>query len=213
MIPVKRPAEPDDFDARVRRPGKKWLKSGSKARPPSYWLEVRDELAEAFFNRCGYTAMWDLNGTVDHFSAQNRDRSNLYEWGNLRYASQWINSSKKAKTGFLDPYDVEDGWFEVLLPSLQLVATSEVPESKRTLVETTLSELPIAHDERVIRQRRAWLEAYERGEITVDGLRTFAPLLAAAIAKRDALEGPATPSKRKPQKKTKAAPKKRTSRR
>ena len=157
--------------------------------------------------------MWDLNGTVDHFSAQNRDRSNLYEWGNLRYASQWINSSKKAKTGFLDPYDVEDGWFEVLLPSLQLVATSEVPESKRTLVETTLSELPIAHDERVIRQRRAWLEAYERGEITVDGLRTFAPLLAAAIAKRDALEGPATPSKRKPQKKTKAAPKKRTSRR
>lgn len=139
--------------------------------------------------------MLDRNGTVDHFVASKTDRSKLYEWSNLRYASHWLNASKGKRTGVLDPHDVGEGWFEVLLPSLQLVMTDRVPPNKRRLVESTLAQLPIAHDERVVRQRRAWLAEYENG-LSLDRLRVYAPLLAAAIEKRDA--GRATGKPKKP---------------
>jgi hypothetical protein len=138
---------------------------------------------EGFKNRCGYTAMWDLNGTVDHFRSIKRDRSLAYEWSNYRYASQWLNSSKRAGE-VLDPHEVGEGWFEILLPSLQLVMTSKVPQEARALVEATLRALPIVHDERILRQRRAWYAEYQAGRLSLEGLRVMAPLIAAAVEKQ-----------------------------
>lgn len=185
MIPVVRPDEPNEFDGEVRRPGRAWLAKRRGGRPPDYWRKAKPALQSAFFNRCGYSAMLDHCGTVDHFIAQDLDPELLYEWSNLRYASQWLNSSKQAAEGVLDPYEVGEGWFEVELPSLQLVATDRVPPDKRELVEATLQRLPIRDDERVIRQRQAWLDAYEGKRVTLEGLREFAPLIAAAVEKRE----------------------------
>ena len=41
----------------------------------------------------------------------------------------WLNSSKNSlpNGSVLDPYAIGDGWFEVILPSLQLVLTDKVP--------------------------------------------------------------------------------------
>jgi hypothetical protein len=185
VIPVARPDEPKQFDGEVRRPGRVWLEKKREGRPPDYWRRAQPALQAGFLSRCGYSAMLDRSGTVDHFIAQDLDPELLYEWHNLRYASQWLNSSKQAAEGVLDPYEVGEGWFEVELPSLQLVATDRVPPDKRELVEATLQRLPIRDDERVIRQRRAWLDAYERKLVTLDGLREFAPLIAAAVEKRE----------------------------
>nr|WP_181234408.1 hypothetical protein [Enhygromyxa salina] len=208
---MPRPKEPRTFDKDVRQPGQRWLASDAnpKTRPPSYWRKVTPQLCDAFSTRCGYTAMWDLCGTVDHFAPQSRDRSNLYEWDNLRYASQWINASKKAHVDILDPYDVEEGWFEVSLPSLQLVASDKVPPDKQALVQSTLKRLPITHDERVIRQRRAWLEQYEQGRVTLEGLYDFAPLLAAALEKQESGSGRKAPKKETVAKKKTVVKKKR----
>ncbi|WP_309896654.1 hypothetical protein [Archangium sp.] len=108
MIPVARVAEPPDFDARVRQPGQHWLlRNPQVERPRDLWSPFRDRLMEGFQKRCGYTAMWDLNGTVDHFRSIKRDRSLAYEWSNYRYASHWLNSSKRAGE-VLDPYEVGD---------------------------------------------------------------------------------------------------------
>ena len=41
------------------------------------------------------------------------------------------------------------------------------------------------NDERVIRQRREWYRMYQDGELTLEGLRAKAPLIAAAIDKTD----------------------------
>src|SRR5262245_38312517 len=127
MIPVPKPVEPDEFDGDVRQPGRKWIADGANGRPPSYWRKALPDLKSAFTNRCGYSAMLDRCGTVDQFVAQSHDPSLLYEWGNLRYASGWINSSKQDAEGVLDPHEVGEGWFEITLPSLQLVATDRVP--------------------------------------------------------------------------------------
>ena len=35
-----------------------------------------------------------------------------------------------------------------------------------------------------VRQRQAWLSQYERGNVTLEGLHEFAPLVAAAVEKK-----------------------------
>ena len=44
-----------------------------------------------------------------------------------------------------------------------------------------LQRLRLGDDERVIRQRRAWYELYQAKELTLEGLRKMAPLIARAI--------------------------------
>lgn len=126
--------------------------------------------------------MYEPVGTVDHFVNCNADEMLAYDWRNYRFASQWINSSKQDCTDeLLDPLRVGSGWFKIILPSLQLVATDRIPAAKRRKAEHTLKRLHLDHDERVVRQRRQWYRLYQEGSITLDGLRKMAPLIAEAV--------------------------------
>jgi hypothetical protein len=183
MIPVIPVPEPPTFDERARQPGNGWLSEHPDAeRPRDYWSPFREILAEGFKNRCGYSAMLDLAGTVDHLHSYQAAPHLAYEWSNYRYASQWLNSSKKVGE-VLDPYEVGEGWFEVLLPSLQLIPTDAIPPSVRPRAEAMLERLPIAHDERILRQRRRWYAMYREKKLSLEGLREVAPLIAAAVEK------------------------------
>ncbi len=56
----------------------------------------------------------------------------IYEWGNYRFASARINAVKKTDDDrVLDPFEVGDDWFEILLPSLQMVPTERIPSRRR----------------------------------------------------------------------------------
>src|SRR5262249_32221981 len=120
VIRVEPPGEPDGFDQRCRRPGKRWLASHPVGDPPSrFWSPFIKDLREAFQTRCGSSAMWDPNGAVDHFLSCKKHRRLSFEWTNYRYVSGWINSSKQAlDERVLDPFLVRDEWFEIILPSL-----------------------------------------------------------------------------------------------
>lgn len=153
--------------------------------PRDFWSGIRPQLAEAFGNLCGYSAMLDLSGTVDHYLSKQSHPELAYEWANYRYCSQWINSSKSClDESVLDPYEVEDGWFEILLPSLQLVASDAIPAEQRARAEFTLDRLHLRDDERVVRQRQVWYAFYLNGKLTLDMLDAFAPLIARAIRKQ-----------------------------
>ncbi len=84
------------------------------------------------------------------------------------------------------PLEVEDGWFQILLPSLQLILSDTIPEEHRTKAEYTLDRLHLRDDERVIRQRREWYRMYQGRELTLGGLRKKAPLIARAIEREKA---------------------------
>jgi hypothetical protein len=185
MIPVKRVPEPADFDARARRPGQQSLeRNPAPRRPRDYWSPFKGILADGFGHRCGYTAMYEPVGSIDHFVSCKNDPRLAYEWANYRFAQEWINKSKQTLDGsVLDPYEIEDGWFEIILPSLQLRVTDDVPPSHRPRAEFTLTRLRLRDDERVLRQRREWLRMYETGEIDLAGLHKKAPLIAAAVEK------------------------------
>ena len=81
----------------------------------------------------------------------------------------------------LDPHEVEDGWFEIELPSLQLRLTDRVPAELRAKAEFTLRRLHLGDDERIVRQRSEWYRMYLDGELNLDGLRKKAPLIAQAV--------------------------------
>ena len=188
LIPVHNPIkEPQSFDLECRQKGEQWLATNPDAkRPRDLWSPFRLQLAEGFAERCGYAAMWISSGTIDHHVSFHENPALAYEWSNFRYVEGWINSSKSRKTAanFLDPFEVESGWFEIELPSLQLMLTDRVPEDLRTKAEYTLAKLPIQHDERIIRARRAWLEMYEQGT-PIDVIEEKAPLIAKAIKRHN----------------------------
>lgn len=184
MIRAPRLPEPADFDTKVRRPGARWLSVHPHAkRPKALWTPYTPTLADGYRNLCGYAAMLDATGgTVDHYLSFANHRSQAYEWSNYRYASATMNSKKRAlDDSVLDPEHVRDGWFEILLPSLQLRATDQVPARLRAKAANTLKRLGLADGERVIRWRRSWYEQYQRGGLTLDGLRAYAPLIADAV--------------------------------
>ncbi len=190
MIPVSRQVlepEPEDFDAECRQKGLAWLQRNPQGtrkqkRPTNYWSPFRPVLADRFANLCAYGAMHEPVGTVDHFQPIKADETLAYEWRNYRYASGWLNSSKSKHTTVLDPFDVQPGWFEVLLPSLQLVARKDrIPEALHPLVDETLKRLHLCDDERIVRQRRQWLKMYEEGHLDLAGLQELAPLIAEAV--------------------------------
>ncbi|MEP7125266.1 MAG: hypothetical protein ABJE95_30325 [Byssovorax sp.] len=184
MIPVAPVPEPASFDETARRPGNAWVAEHPGARRPrDYWSRFRGILADGFANRCGYSAMHEPVGTVDHFRSIATDPQLTYEWTNYRFASPWLNSSK-GSSEVLDPYEVGEGWFEVLLPSLQLVLTEKIPAEIRGRAEATLRRLPIEHDERILKQRRRWYQHYLDGKLSFEGLSDNAPLIAAAVRKQ-----------------------------
>ncbi|MCC6999393.1 MAG: hypothetical protein IT370_32585 [Deltaproteobacteria bacterium] len=188
MIHFDRVPEPAGFAAEVERPGADWLAANpGAARPRSLWGPFTGALAEGFRHLCGYSAMWvPSSGTVDHFVSWNEDRSLAYRWANYRFAASWLNSSKQRLRAeqVLDPFEVADGWFEIILPSLQLVVTDTIPAAARDRAAFVLKRLHLAHDERIIRQRREWYRMYQAGELTLGGLALKAPLIAAAVRKQ-----------------------------
>ncbi len=190
MIRFHPAPEPDDFDARCRQPGRSWLQvNPPPKRPRDYWSRFKPHLGDAFAQLCAYSCLYEPVGTVDHYLSCQEHRDRAYEWSNYRFASQWINSSKQAADReILDPFEVGDDWFEILLPSLQLVLTESVPWEDRARAEHTLRRLHLQDDERVIRQRAEWYRMYREGEISLEGLRRKAPLLARAVERSHPLD-------------------------
>lgn len=189
MKPFARVPAPTAF-ASASQHGNDWLARNPKSteRPPAYWREFNIELGRGFKFLCGYMVLWTTDGTVDHFVSIDEDRSRAYDWNNYRYVAGWVNSSKQnvVSTDILDPYEVEEGWFEILLPTLELVVTSKVPPERRARAEQTLKRLPIGRDERAIKRRGVYYDEYLNKEIDLIQLRKRAPLLAAAIEKQQA---------------------------
>ena len=186
MIHVPHPIpEPAGFDQKCRKAGNDWLsKNPNCKRPRDFWSPFRPALADGFSNRCGYGAMWIASGTVDHFVSVNADKTKAYEWDNYRFSDGSINSVKNKTETILDPFDVEDGWFEILLPSMQLIMTDAVPPRFQEQARHTIERLKLRDHETLLRQRREWYRMYQEGELNLDGLRKKAPLIAAAVVKQ-----------------------------
>jgi hypothetical protein len=187
MIRVRPRPEPVNFVSRCRERGRLWLEkhAGYEGHPYDYWSAFEPELRETFNGLCGYCAMRVMKGQVDHFipvailKAQGKDHL-AYEWSNFRYGEGVVNQ-RKSNHRVLDPFKVKDDWFEILLPSLQLVLTEKVPKAQRMLAELTIEKLGLRDSEVVVRYRRMWFQLYQERKLTIEGLKEVAPGIARAV--------------------------------
>jgi hypothetical protein len=195
MIAVPNPIpEPADFDATCRQQGNAWLlakrhagESPKTSQYPNYWSNYEDHLARAFQQRCGWWAMWIAEGQVEHFLSKKNRPDLTYEWSNYRFIAGSVNGSKgNHDNKVLDPFEIQDGWFEVILPSMQLVTTSQLPAALSVRAEFTLKQLRLRDGTKVMRNRKRWYQQFKDGALTMDGLKSNAPLLAAAVTKLQA---------------------------
>jgi hypothetical protein len=124
-------------------------------------------------------------GSVDHYLSWKRYPQRAYDWDNYRFVAGWINSSKRTlDDDVLDPFQVEDDWFEIILPSLQLVLTDAVPPQHRDRAELTLKRLHLRDGEQVIELRQELYQRYQEGKLPLPLLREWAPLIARAVEKQ-----------------------------
>jgi hypothetical protein len=178
--------EPATFDARCRQRGQVWLaQNQGYDRPRDYWTEFEPDLRKVFRGLCAYCVMLVMKAEIDHFVPvailkQHGDDNQAYEWANFRYGDKTLNG-RKWKHLILDPYKVQDNWFELRLPSLQLVLTDKVPQKHRQLAEFTLKQLGLTADEVIVRYRQQWFEMYRKGQLSLTGLAKVAPLIARAV--------------------------------
>lgn len=189
MIPVSNPIkEPTGFDKHCRKKGKDWLKKNPTApstKFPGYWRDFQPQLAAGFTYRCGWSAMHiGTDGAVDHYHSRSgpKGRKLAYEWSNYRYISTTVNSSKQALDAeVLDPFDVQYGWFEVRLPSFQLVRTSRVPVRLRDKADYTINRLKLVNGSKFIANRKYWYQQHRLNGLPLENLHEYAPLVATAV--------------------------------
>lgn len=185
MIPVANPiAEPPNFDANCRQLGNAWLALNPNASTkefPNHWAQFEDELATGFQHRCGWLAFEITEGDVDHYLSKKNHRHLSYEWTNYRYIAGTVNSSKRNRDDqVLDPFEVQQGWFVVGLPDMQVRRTDVVPQPLRAKADFTITQLKL----NARKHRRTRLRHYQRhkdGIMSIELLRAMNPLVGAAV--------------------------------
>jgi hypothetical protein len=185
MIHFEPTEEPANFDQMVRVPGKLWLSSNPKSDNfPDHWKHCFGALAEGFGHLCGYSAMHvsELGAVVDHYLSKSKHRDLAYEWSNYRYASSKINSRKHTLDDqILDPFEVQDGWFEVQLGSWQLIMTEAIPQDERDRAQFTMDHLQIQTGRDALNDRRMHYRMFLEGQATLAALQSHAPLVYRAV--------------------------------
>lgn len=156
MIRVEPADEPASFDDGIRQPGSLALReiAGDPSVPqrtgpkrkhlPQLWTHALPAMRLLYRRTCAYLALHIHRGTgrdtVDHFIACATDRSLAYEWSNFRYASLDANRLKGTRP-FLDPFKVEDSWFQLNLSTFEVEARITIPDADRTAWTNTLKVL------------------------------------------------------------------------
>lgn len=214
MIRVEPAPEPASFDAQVRQPGlnaiaelvgeKPLLKRRGRARKkvaerredipgnrfPDYWRLALGDLLEAYGRICAYVCVYieRITGqpSVDHMAPKSLAWDQVYEWENYRLACSLMNSRKGAITAVLDPFEVEDDWFELELVSFQVVAGEGLDAAVQKQVDDTIDLLKLNDgDCRMLREEYA--VTYWDGDISLSFLRKRAPFVARELQRKGRL--------------------------
>ena len=180
MIRVEPQPEPEEFDERVRQPGKRALDEG-RDDLPSYWRRCTDQLYDAYGGICAYLSVWisrDTEGrSVEHFAPKSKYRDLTYEWSNYRLVSTLMNSRKRDFEDVLDPFEIQNGWFELEFMVLQVRPSGAADAAIRARVQETIDRLKL-NDRESRRAREEYYDEFLGGNISLDFLRRRCPFVA-----------------------------------
>ncbi|GCE14345.1 hypothetical protein [Tengunoibacter tsumagoiensis] len=193
MRPIKPQPEPASFYEQVQKKGEEFLVQhpnlkGSKLKP--YWRACIPELREAYSHICAYTCHWicpDTGAaTVDHFKPKELYPQDAYRWSNYRLVCSLLNSRKGVNEEILDPFTIQDGWFTLHFPSLQLKPGEVLTQEEAYKVERTIRILKL-NDMTCINGRKSWLIPYLKGA-PLSFMEEKAPFLAEELKRQKLLD-------------------------
>jgi hypothetical protein len=191
LIRVEPKAEYPAFNLHVRRPGTAFLEScpnpsSEQFRKKNFWNRAAKELHAAYSGICAYTAMYlPEQGSVDHFVPKTAAPLLAYEWSNFRLASGRVNSAKGSQINILDPFEVDNAWFEMDVPSCLLKAGAGLPHEVRAQINITINSLRLNTDDYYVQERCNILVEYAKGEISFNFLKRRYPFLAKEVERQD----------------------------
>ena len=191
MIPIALEPEPVDFDSKVRQPGLAFLKKnsspkGKQFRRKNYWKNISQELHEAYQRVCAYTCFFIPDGgTVDHFIPKTTHPSLAYEWSNFRLSSPRANNHKDDSEGIIDPFNMDEGLFEIDFPSCLIKVNSRFDSQTRRQAEETIRILQLNEDDHFVQARCQIMLDYANSEVTLEFLRKRYPFLASEIIRQN----------------------------
>lgn len=189
MIHVAAQPEPAAFDAEVRQKGFAWLskKKITLDRPvPSdtiiepYWRYCLDDMYSSYSGCCAYLAIFfervTGGGSVDHFVAKSQRADLAYEWSNYRLACSRMNSRKREYDDVIDPFEVENGWFQLELVSGRIFPSPQLPNEYKQALQATIDRLGL--DDASNREMRArHYQEYRERLYTADFLKRRSPFV------------------------------------
>lgn len=191
MIPVDPQPEPPSFDAKVRAPGRGFLRRipsptskqfrGNRA---NYWKNCLPELRKAYSQICAYSSCWVyMEGTVDHFWPISKRPDRAYEWDNYRLAFSKLNSYKGSSTDVLDPFHIRDGWFVLDFDNMLVEPSIGLPAHVLKPVQKTISVLRL-NDDYLLQLRFTIVREYATRDISFDFLARRYPFIAKELRRQ-----------------------------
>jgi hypothetical protein len=216
LIRVQPAPEPGGFDAAVREPGLRALAEFVGERPkvprkggrsftkvarrreeipperlPSYWTRALDDLMQAYQRVCAYACfrIHPVTGarSVDHMAPKSRAWDRVYEWGNYRLVCSLLNARKRDFIDLMDPFEVQDAWFELEPVGFQVVPAEHLDPGLVRRIDVTLNERLGLNAKRFRDAReRDWLN-YVHGRISYGVLIEESPFVAREIRRQGRL--------------------------
>ncbi len=192
MIPISLQPEPQDFSARVREPGQRFLATtphptGKQWRNKEYWQNIIEDLYDAYNGVCAYSGEWipctTGDPTVDHYIPKSVNPQQAYEWNNFRLACLRFNRWKREFQDVVDPFTIEENSFQLLFPSLQVVPNPDFTNEEKEKISKTIRRLRL-NGGLSIKARRRWIMPLSLGRITFDFVKEKAPFLAHEIERQ-----------------------------
>jgi 5-methylcytosine-specific restriction endonuclease McrA len=189
VIGVVPQLEHPEFDAAVRIPGTAFLATcpsptSDQFKKKNFWTKSLNDLNAAYSGICAYTAMYlPDKGSVDHFLPKASHPHLAYEWNNFRLASSRVNNSKGNLTTIIDPFEVQDNWFYMDVPSCLIKSNPDLEKELRTKINGTINTLRL-NDEHYAQERCSILIDYAAGDVTLNFLERRYPYLAKEIKRQ-----------------------------
>jgi hypothetical protein len=125
-----------------------------------------------------------MDSSVDHFQPKSTYPNLAYEWSNYRLAHQKINSYKGDKTGILDPFHIQPGWFILDFANSHVKPNPATNHATQAAVQHTITVLRLNTDDALVQMRFSLVRNYSKNFITMDFLDGHYPFIAEELKRQ-----------------------------
>lgn len=186
LIRVVLKPEPADFDERVRQPGLRSMSVGT-SEMATLWRNCSQQLHAAYDGICAYACTYiELvtgSRTVDHFSPKSKRADLAYELSNYRLVCGTMNARKRNFEDVLDPFEIENGWFQLEFFFFQVLPSPTLEAETKTAVQSTIDRLKL-NDQDCLRLRGIYYDEFIAGHISFDYLKRRSPFVAMEMSRQ-----------------------------